>query len=200
MNGSFLKNELLSGVNETAELLPNFMGGCADSLLELAFLTAGSLSGGGRLAAFGNGGSASDAQHLVAELVGRYGFDRPPLDALAFTVNPSVLTCVGNDYGYEEVFARQARAHLKSGDIAIGITTSGTSPNVVKGLTAAKEAGAYTVGLTGKNGDALAALCDRVFAVPSASTPRVQECHIVWIHAYCLAVEKMIFGKGGHGA
>jgi D-sedoheptulose 7-phosphate isomerase len=137
---------------------------------------------GGRLFTFGNGGSAADAQHLAAELVGRYQRDRRPLPALALTVDPSVVTCIGNDYGYEEVFARQVRAFAGPGDMVIGFTTSGRSLNVVAGLAAARKVGAMTVLFTGGDVGPAADHADHVLAVPSPTTARIQEMHLLLLH------------------
>jgi D-sedoheptulose 7-phosphate isomerase len=143
-------------------------------------------AGDGRLFTFGNGGSAADAQHLAAELVGRYRRERRPLPALALTVDPSVLTCIGNDYAADEVFARQVRAFARPGDMVLAFTTSGRSPNVVRGLAAAREQGAVTVLLGGRGADgrggAAAAHADHALLVPSTTTARVQEMHLLLLH------------------
>ena len=136
----------------------------------------------GRLLTFGNGGSAADAQHLVAELVGRYRRERLPLAAVALTTDPSVVTCIGNDYSFEEVFARQVRALARPGDMAIGFTTSGRSENVVRGLAAAREQGAIAVVLAGGDGAPATDSADHALVVPSSSTARVQEMHVVLLH------------------
>jgi len=147
----------------------------------------------GKVLVFGNGGSAADAQHFAGELVSRFYFDRPGLSAFALTTDTSVLTAIGNDYGYEKVFSRQVEASAKKGDIVIGISTSGNSPNVLKGLQAAKEIGAITIGLTGQQGGAMRALCDICICAPSTSTPRIQECHLVIEHTICALVEARLF-------
>jgi D-sedoheptulose 7-phosphate isomerase len=131
---------------------------------------------------FGNGGSAADAQHIAAEFVGRFQRERPPLPALALTVNTSALTGIGNDYGYETVFARQVAALGLEGDVAVGISTSGKSPNVLRGLAAAKAGGLVTVGLTGKNGRELREHAQYCICVPSDAAPRIQESHILIGH------------------
>ncbi len=147
----------------------------------------------GKILLAGNGGSAADAQHIAAELVGRFAFDRPALDAIALTTNTSALTAIGNDYGYEALFARQVQAHGRPGDLFIGISTSGGSPNILAALTAARSLGLVTVGLTGSNGQAMAPLCDAVLAIPSPNTPRIQEGHILIGHILCALVEKALF-------
>lgn len=137
---------------------------------------------GGRLYTFGNGGSAGDAQHLAGELIGRYRRERRALPAVALSVDPSVMTCIGNDYGYEEVFARQVRALALPGDVVAGFTTSGASANVVAGLAAGRDAGATTVLFTGAGGGPAAAHADHVLAAPSTVTARVQEMHLLMLH------------------
>jgi D-sedoheptulose 7-phosphate isomerase len=147
------------------------------------------LSGGGRLLALGNGGSACQAQHLTAELVGRYRDDREPFSALALCTEISALTAIGNDYGIEHLFARQVRAHGRSGDILIALSTSGRSPNVLAAVEAAETAGMTTWGLTGALGSPLASLCDDALCVDSPHTATVQEIHQVAIHLLCAAFE-----------
>jgi D-sedoheptulose 7-phosphate isomerase len=138
--------------------------------------------GGGSVIAFGNGGSAADAQHLAAELVGRFARNRRPLPALSLAADPSVVSCIGNDFAFEEIFARQVRAHASSGDVAVGFSTSGRSPNVVAGLAAAREAGATTVLFAGGEGGDAAQHADHLLLVPSPSTARVQELHVLLLH------------------
>lgn len=137
---------------------------------------------GGRLFTCGNGGSAADAQHLAAELVGRYSRDRRPLAASALSVDPSVLTCIGNDYSFEEVFARQVRALVRAGDVLIAFSTSGRSDNVVRALAAAREQGAATVLFTGGDGGPAAEHADHALIVASAKTARIQELHLLLLH------------------
>jgi D-sedoheptulose 7-phosphate isomerase len=142
---------------------------------------------------FGNGGSAADAQHIAAEFVGRFAFDRPALPALALTVNTSCITAIGNDYGYELAFARQIQALGRAGDIAIGISTSGNSPSVLRGIEVAKQLGLITVGFTGAAGGQLKGAVDYCISVPSNETPRIQECHILIGHVIAELVEESIF-------
>jgi len=142
---------------------------------------------------FGNGGSAADAQHIAAEFVGRFAFDRPALAALALSVNISSITAIGNDYGFDAVFARQVEALGLAGDVAIGISTSGNSPNVVKALAMAKKMGLHTVGLTGATGGTLKNAVDYCICAPSNETPRIQECHILIGHTIAELVEQEIF-------
>lgn len=148
----------------------------------------------GKVVLFGNGGSAADAQHIAAELVGKYKMIRKPLPAIALSTNTSILTACANDYGYETVFAKQVQALVEKGDVVIGISTSGTSPNVLEGIKAAKEKGAFTVGFTGEEGSELGKIVDICLAVPSKDTPRIQESHITAGHIICFLVEKELFG------
>ena len=151
---------------------------------------------GGRLYTFGNGGSAADAQHLAAELVGRYRRDRRPLPAVALSVDPSVVTCIANDYAYEDVFARQVEALVRPGDVVAGFTTSGRSPNVVRGLAAARRSGATTVLFTGGEGatGAAAAEADIALVVPSTTTARIQEMHLLLLHVLSEGIDAWAAG------
>ena len=142
---------------------------------------------------FGNGGSAADAQHIAAEFVGRFAFDRPALAALALSVNTSCITAIGNDYGFEQVFSRQIEALGRAGDIAVGITTSGNSPNIIHALSMAKTMGMHTVALTGGFGGKVKSEVDHCICVPSNVTPRIQECHILIGHIISELVEETIF-------
>jgi D-sedoheptulose 7-phosphate isomerase len=152
-------------------------------------------TGGGRLFTFGNGGSAADAQHLAAELVGRYKRERRPLPALALTVDPSVLTCIGNDYSYDDVFSRQVHAFVQPGDMVIGFSTTGRSPNVVNGLAAAAELGATTVFFGGGDGGPAAKHADHALIVPSSATARVQEMHVLLLHLLSEHVDAWAAGE-----
>jgi len=144
----------------------------------------------------GNGGSAADAQHIAAELVGRYGFDRPSIPSLALTTDTSNLTAIGNDYGYDKVFSRQLEGMGQEGDIFIGISTSGNSLNIINAFNSAKNKGITTVALTGRDGGEMAKLADVALVVPSNSTPRIQESHILIGHIICDIIEKEIFADG----
>jgi D-sedoheptulose 7-phosphate isomerase len=141
----------------------------------------------------GNGGSASDAQHIAAELSGRFYADRPPLYAEALHVNSSYMTAVANDYGYEATYARMVEAAGRKGDVLLGISTSGNSPNVVKAMQKAKEIGMLTVGFTGKDGGKMKDICDIMICVPSVDTPRIQEAHILIGHIICQLIEEEMF-------
>jgi D-sedoheptulose 7-phosphate isomerase len=155
---------------------------------------AGRLGDGGTLLVFGNGGSAADAQHVAAEFTGRYLLDRPPLPAIALAENAAAVTAIGNDYGFEQVFARQVRAFAGRGGAAIGLSTSGTSANVREGLRAAREAGLLTIGVTGAGGGAMAALCDHLVTIPAEQTPQIQEGTMLVLHTLCELVEHRLFG------
>jgi D-sedoheptulose 7-phosphate isomerase len=150
------------------------------------------LARGGKLLFCGNGGSAADAQHLAAEFVNRFQIERPPLPALALTTDTSILTAVGNDYGFERVFAKQVQALGVRGDVLTGISTSGNSPNVLEAMRAAREKGMVTVGLAGQNGD-IVPLSDFALLVPSTSTPLIQEIHITAGHLLCKRVDYSLF-------
>jgi D-sedoheptulose 7-phosphate isomerase len=152
------------------------------------------LRDGGKLFIAGNGGSAADAQHIAAELLSRFGFDRAPLPAIALTTDSSVLTAIGNDYGFERVFERQVRGLGRRGDLFLAISTSGRSPNVLAALKAAREIGVTTVGFGGASGANMHALCDLFLAVPSEETSLVQQVHITAAHAICEIVERDLFG------
>lgn len=154
-----------------------------------------SIQSGGKVLLFGNGGSAADAQHIAAELAGRYKLERPGLAAVALTVNTSVLTAVANDYSFEHVYARQVQALGAAGDVAIGISTSGNSSSVVNALETARLKGMVTVGMTGESGGLLKSHADFCMQVPSRETARIQECHIVIGHILCDYVEEELFGN-----
>jgi len=144
----------------------------------------------------GNGGSAADAQHIAAELVGRYGFDRPSIPSLALTTDSSNLTAIGNDYGYDKVFSRQLEGMGQEGDLFIGISTSGNSQNIINAFISAKAKGITTVALTGRDGGKMAEMADYALIVPSNATPRIQESHILIGHIICDIIEKELFGEG----
>lgn len=145
----------------------------------------------------GNGGSAGDAQHIAGELVSKFFFDRPGLSAFSLATDTSILTAIGNDYGYEKSFSRQIQANAKEGDVFIGISTSGNSKNIIMALEEAKKKGVITVGLVGEKECRMDGLCDYIIHVPSASTPTIQESHIMIGHIVCALVEEAIFSKVG---
>jgi D-sedoheptulose 7-phosphate isomerase len=164
-----------------------------DQVAQVATQIVKSLRAGGKVMFFGNGGSAADAQHLAAEFTGRYLKERRALPALALHTNTSSLTAIGNDYGFEFVFARQLEALGKEGDVAVGISTSGNSPNVLRALEVAKSKSIYTVALAGLTGGAMKNLADCAICIPSVETPRIQECHILTGHLICEIAEEMLF-------
>ena len=153
------------------------------------------LKAGNKILLFGNGGSAADAQHLAAEFVNRFIIERPPLPAIALTTDTSVITSIGNDYDFAEIFSKQIRAFGRKGDVAWGMSTSGTSPNVIKAMQVAKKIGMVTIGLTGRDGGELAKIVDHSLNVSATSTPRIQEVHITVGHAICEMVDFRLFQR-----
>jgi len=178
---------------EGAQLRLTFLEASA-AILDTAGLTlARCLASGGKILACGNGGSAADAQHLTGELVGRFVLERPSLPAIALTTDSSILTAIGNDYGYDEVFARQVRGLGQSGDVLVALSTSGQSANILAALRAAREKGLITLGLTGKGGGAMTGLCDLLLDVPHNQTPLIQELHGTCVHLLCHLVDHYLF-------
>jgi D-sedoheptulose 7-phosphate isomerase len=155
-----------------------------------------SLATGGGLLVAGNGGSAADAQHIAAELTGRFFLERPPYRSIALHANPSALTAVGNDYGYDMVFARELRAHARPGDVLLALSTSGNSRNILRAIEAAHELNVTVIGMTGECGGAMRTICDLCLCVPSKSAPRIQEMHITIGHAICELVEERLAAVG----
>jgi D-sedoheptulose 7-phosphate isomerase len=180
-------------IADSREVQTRFFDEERDRILKTATTIAGRIRNGGKVLLFGNGGSAADAQHIAAEFVGRFGPDRPALPALSLAVDPSVVTAVGNDYGFESIFARQVEAHGRPGDTAIGISTSGNSPNVLRALRVAREAGLYTIGLTGESGGKMPDVVDVLFRVPSTRTPRIQETHIMIGHFLAELIDRELY-------
>ena len=178
-----------SSLRVNAELSVTIARESSDAIFEAALLIMGCLRNGGKVLFFGNGGSAADAQHLAAELVGRFVRERAGLPAIALTTDSSILTAVGNDYGFEQVFARQIQALGRPGDVAVAISTSGNSANVVEGVKEARKRNLKTIGLTGTGGGALAQQADVAITIPSTSTARIQECHIAIGHLFCELVD-----------
>lgn len=173
---------------ETAKALPNL----ALDVSNAVDAVCASLSAGGQLYIAGNGGSAADAQHIAAELTGRFLLDRKPLRALALHGNTSALTAIGNDYGYEQIFARELLAHARPGDVLLVISTSGNSPNILRAIEAARQCKVVVIGLTGKSGGKMRSACDLCLCVHSESTARIQEMHITIGHAICELVEERL--------
>lgn len=185
---------------QIAETQQTLAAMAADQSLQQAAAAAAdacvtSLRNGGKILLAGNGGSAADAQHMAGEYVSRFMYDRPGLAAIALTTDTSILTAIGNDYGYERLFARQVQALGRPGDIFIGYSTSGTSRNVLMGFETARAAGLTCIGFTGNRGGPMHDLCDIVLAVPSAETPKIQEGHFVLGHIICAIVERAMFPR-----
>jgi len=190
-----MKDFALKAFADSASVKQQFARDHADRIAQVAALMVTAFREGRKVLLFGNGGSATDAAHIAAEFVGRYKRERRPLPALALATDIAAITCIANDYGYDELFARQVRAHGRPGDIAIAISTSGNSPNVLKGVEAARACGMITVAWTGGSGGKLAGLVDHPFVVPSTVTARVQESHITLGHVLCELVEESLLGN-----
>lgn len=185
---------ILKAFADSASVKQQFARDHADRIAQVATLMVTAFRAGRKVLLFGNGGSATDAAHIAAEFVGRYKRERQPLPAIALATDIAAITCIANDYGYEELFARQVLAHGQKGDIAIAISTSGNSPNVLKGVEAARACGMITVAWTGGSGGKLAGLADYPFVVPSHVTARIQESHITLGHVLCELVEESLLG------
>jgi len=183
--------EIRRQLEESARVKQSFSGELIGRIAQFAEKSAAALRGGGKLVFFGNGGSAADALHLAAELVVRLRTERPGLAALALGSNPSVLTAAGNDYGFEQIFSRQIESLVARQDILVALTTSGTSPNVIRGVEAGRARGAYLVGFTGETGGQLAGKVDLLLNVPSQDAQRIQECHITIGHIACSLIEQL---------
>ncbi|MGH0031770.1 MAG: D-sedoheptulose-7-phosphate isomerase [Myxococcota bacterium] len=166
---------------------------CGAAVADAAALAIETLQGDGRILTFGNGGSAADAQHFADELAGRFDRERPALPALALTANTSDLTAIGNDYGFDHVFARLVQAHGRAGDLAVAISTSGNSPNVLEAVAEARARGLRSIGLTGKGGGKLATAVDVPIVVPSDVTARIQETHITVLHTLCELIDAALY-------
>jgi D-sedoheptulose 7-phosphate isomerase len=193
MKNEFIQKQLQASINVKEKILEN------DALISMIGKVANkcidALSKGQKILLAGNGGSAADAQHIAAELVSQYEFKRTPLPAMALTTDTSILTAISNDYGYEQLFARQLQANAVKGDIFIGISTSGNSPNVLQALQYARISGIITIGMTGARGDNMTKLCELCIKIPSISTPRIQEAHITIGHILCGMIENTIYGR-----
>ena len=186
---------ILKRFKESSEVTRLFLRENLPKLLDVIKSVSHAFESGNKIFFFGNGGSAADAQHLAAEFVNRYVMDRPPLPAIALTTDTSILTSVSNDLAFDEIFAKQLRALGKEGDVAIGISTSGNSPNIIKAFEVAKEIGMKRVALTGNNGGVISKMADFSLVVPSTSTARIQEAHILIGHILCEMVEHYLFFK-----
>ena len=183
--------EIRRQLQESARVKQSFSGELIGRIAQFAEKSAAALRGGGKLVFFGNGGSAADALHLAAELVVRLRMERPGLAALALTTNPSVLTAAGNDYGFERIFSRQIESLVARQDILVALTTSGNSPNVIRGVEAGRIRGAYLVAFTGETGGQLVSKVDLLLNVPSEDAQRIQECHITIGHIACGLIEQL---------
>jgi len=192
-----MKEEILQAFKDSAEVKTRFIRLHADKLIQVVKVLVAAFKGGHKVLLFGNGGSAADAQHLAAEFVNRFLIERPPLPAIALTTDSSILTSISNDYGYADTFVKQVKALGREGDVAIGISTSGTAANVVKAIKMAKDMGLKTVGLTGGEGGDLARIVDFALVVDSSSTPRIQETHIIIGHVLCEMVDRLLFQQPG---
>jgi D-sedoheptulose 7-phosphate isomerase len=190
-----MENIILKRFKESSEIKTRFLRENLPKFLDVVKLVSHAFESGNKIFFFGNGGSAADAQHLAAEFVNRYVMDRPPLPAVALTTDTSILTSISNDIAFEEIFSKQLRALGKEGDVAIGISTSGSSPNIIKAFEVGKEMGMKRIAFTGNNGGAISKMTDYALIVPSTSTPRIQEVHILVGHILCEMVEHSLFFK-----
>jgi len=184
---------VFSAVAESNRTKEAFFKANVAAVEEAARRLAGCFASGHKLLIFGNGGSAADAQHIAAEFVNRFTVERKPLAALALTTDTSILTCIANDYSFRDIFSKQIRALGERGDVALGISTSGNSPNVIAGLETAKDLDMYTIGLAGGDGGTLSNRCDLSLVVQSGETPRIQETHIVFGHILCELTDRILF-------
>lgn len=180
---------------ESIEAKKAFFDSNAENVVRAAELLVTSIKAGGKVLIFGNGGSAADAQHIAAELVNRLNYDRPPIAGIALTTDTSILTSVGNDSSFEDLFARQLVALGRKGDVALAISTSGNSPNVLRAVEAARDLGIKTIALAGRDGGKLAATADLALVVESSATQRIQETHITIAHILCELVEDALYGE-----
>jgi D-sedoheptulose 7-phosphate isomerase len=187
-----MKDVIQNILKESVEVKQRSIKNCMDALIQGADLIAACLTSGHKLLIFGNGGSAADAQHIAAEFVNRFQIERPPLAAIALTTDTSILTSIGNDYHFDEIFTKQVQALGKKDDLAWGISTSGNSKNVIQAMRAAGEIGLHTIGMTGRGG-ALAKSAEIVFRAESDSTARIQETHIILGHILCDLVDRILF-------
>ncbi len=187
--------QVVEAFETSAEVKRRFVHTYSEQILEVAQVITRAFRDGRKVLLFGNGGSATDASHISAEFVGRYKRDRPALPAIALATDMAALTCIANDYEYADIFSRQIEAHGRKGDVAIAISTSGNSPNVLRAIQVAQIQGLATVGWTGQTGGLLMDLVDHCFQVPSTSTARIQECHITLGHVLCEIIEERLFAE-----
>lgn len=187
-----MKNIVLDALSDSIRVKETFINDHLDRIIQAAEMMATAIVSGHKILIFGNGGSAADAQHIAAEFVNRFRIERQPLAALALTTDTSIITSIANDYHFDEIFEKQIRALGKKGDIAVGISTSGNSRNIIRAAAAAKEIGLLTIGLTGPGGK-LAEMVDLNFAVESQTTARIQESHMMLGHLLCELVDRILF-------
>ncbi len=190
-----MKEAIIRTFEESARIQVKFVKDHADKIVEVVQLIAEAFREGNKVLLFGNGGSATDASHIAAEFVNRFLMERPPLPAIALNTDMAVLTSIGNDYDYSQIFSKQLSALGHEGDVVIGLSTSGNSANVVQAINVAKKNGMKTVVLTGGNGGKLATVADHTFIVQSKVTARIQETHITLGHAICQMVDEELFGN-----
>ncbi len=188
---------VIQAFETSADVKNEFIRTHAERVVEVGQLLIRAFREGRKVLLFGNGGSATDASHLAAEFVGRYRRDRDPLPALALACDMAAITCIANDYDFTDIFSRQIKAHGRKGDVAIAISTSGNSLNVIRGVEAATNSGLVTVAWTGATGGKVGDLVDYCFRVPSSVTARIQECHITLGHVLCEFIEERLFGDQG---
>lgn len=186
-------NEIAKQLQEHQAVMAAIANTMQQEILEAAELVSNAFKNGNKLLVMGNGGSAADSQHFVGEMIGRFKMERASLPAIALSTDTSILTCLGNDYGFDTIFRRQIEALGSEGDVVVGISTSGNSPNVREALILAREKGCKTIGLLGGNGGTIKEFCDMALIMPSSDTPRIQEGHITTIHIICDLIEKTLF-------
>jgi len=194
MIGKYIKNEIRKSISVKNKILEDTY--LLESIKKASKVCIDCLEKDKKIILAGNGGSAADAQHIAGELVSKFYFDRPGLNAISLTTDTSILTAIGNDYGYEKLFERQIQSNGTRDDVFIGISTSGTSKNIILALEECKRKGIKTIGLTGKKDSKMDKFCDITIKVPSSSTPNIQESHIMIGHIMCAIIEEEIFGKG----
>ena len=193
-NAGALEKDMYAIVKNSLEAHQRLLELSLPTLVKIMQAFVRTIRSGNKILLFGNGGSAADAQHIAGELLSRFGFDRDPLPAIALTTDTSVLTAIGNDYGYERTFERQVRGLGRPGDVFLALSTSGRSPNVLLALKAARDLGITTIGFTGDGRRDMAAYCDICLAAPSGETPVIQQIHMIAAHAICAIVEQELFG------
>jgi len=190
-----MEDHIVKIFRESSHLKEAFVGENLEVIVSVVDVITAALKAGNKILLFGNGGSAADAQHLAAEFINRFVIERPPLPAIALSTDTSVITSIGNDYDFSEIFSKQIRAIGQAGDVAWGISTSGSSPNVIKAIEVAKKIGMVTIGMTGRDGGDIAKMVDYSLNVSSTSTPRIQEVHITAGHVICEMIDFKLFQR-----